>query len=122
MSVSLKLVQLNIEGSKHLDTVIPFLREQRPDVLCLQELWEHDIPLFETALAGKYFFTSHGQEGGSIIGTGIFSRWPFVRKREYQYGGSSEPLPSFNNTSVKTMHDSQRQALHPDRDSRCAHQ
>jgi exonuclease III len=32
----MKLININIEGDKHFDTVIPFLEKEKPDVLCLQ--------------------------------------------------------------------------------------
>jgi exonuclease III len=43
----MKLININIEGDKHFDTVIPFLEKERPDVLCLQEIYRKDLPHFE---------------------------------------------------------------------------
>lgn len=40
----IKLIQLNIEGEKHLDTVVPFLLHEQADVVCLEEVTE---PVFE---------------------------------------------------------------------------
>lgn len=48
--MSLKLISLNIEGNQHFDKIIPFLRTQKPDVICLQELFEVDIPYLEKHL------------------------------------------------------------------------
>lgn len=50
MSVSIKLLNLNIEGDLHLKTVIRLLCKERPEVICLQEVFECDLPLFEKAL------------------------------------------------------------------------
>jgi|GEM_PF-5115909 hypothetical protein len=36
----IRFVSLNIERSKHLDLVIPFLQAQNADVVCLQELMD----------------------------------------------------------------------------------
>jgi len=43
----MKLITINIEGSKHLETVIPFISTELPDVLCLQEVCETDCLKFE---------------------------------------------------------------------------
>lgn len=32
-----KLVSLNVEGRKHHDLVVPFLKSENPDIICLQE-------------------------------------------------------------------------------------
>jgi endonuclease/exonuclease/phosphatase family metal-dependent hydrolase len=40
----LKLVTANIEGDLHLDLVRPFLLGQNPDIVCLQEVFEQDVP------------------------------------------------------------------------------
>lgn len=41
----MKLISLNIEGHKHLhQRVLPFLIEQQPDVVCLQEVFAVDVP------------------------------------------------------------------------------
>lgn len=44
----MKLITINIEGVKHLETVIPFISTELPDVLCLQEVCDFDIVKFET--------------------------------------------------------------------------
>ena len=49
--MALSLMCLNIEGTKHLDRIIPFLKEHQPDVFCVQELLEDTIPQLE-AVAG----------------------------------------------------------------------
>lgn len=52
----LKLVTLNIEGYKHFDSVIPFLKHQNADVICLQEVWQKDIHVLEFALKMRGYF------------------------------------------------------------------
>lgn len=39
----LKLLTLNIEGSKHLDLVLPLLKKENADVVCLQEVFLEDL-------------------------------------------------------------------------------
>lgn len=47
MEDSLKLLFVNIEGDTHLKRVVPFVLEKKPDVLCMQEVLEKDVPLFK---------------------------------------------------------------------------
>lgn len=44
----MKLININIEGDKHFDTVLPFLEKERPDILCLQEVYRKDLHHFES--------------------------------------------------------------------------
>jgi endonuclease/exonuclease/phosphatase family metal-dependent hydrolase len=112
MSVSLKLIQLNIEGNKHLDLVLPFLQEENPDVICLQELCDGDISRFETVLGGSCHYTPMSRGTDDLIrGIGIISRVPIIQLFTERYGGSNEALPNFNETDVQTIHDSQRLSL-----------
>lgn len=90
--MALSLITLNIERDLHLDVVESFLKEQLPDVACIQELFEADIPRIEAALGATCFFApamrsiSHSR-GRLVEGTAIFSRLPFRFSQSYQYGG-----------------------------------
>jgi endonuclease/exonuclease/phosphatase family metal-dependent hydrolase len=44
----MKLVQVNIEGDAHLPLVQDFIVSERPDVLCVQEIFKQDIPRVST--------------------------------------------------------------------------
>lgn len=48
--MSIKIMSLNVEGSKHLDRWLSFAQAQEPDVVCLQEVFEQDIPRISQAL------------------------------------------------------------------------
>lgn len=43
----MKLISVNIEWNKHLNTVLPFIKSEKPDVLCLQEVDFSNIQDFE---------------------------------------------------------------------------
>jgi exonuclease III len=87
MSANLKLLQLNIEGSKHIELVTPFLVAQPSDVVCLQELNEPDIAGFEAALGMKCFYAPMNIEPGGVVhGLGIFSK-NFSTTRAVRYAG-----------------------------------
>jgi mRNA deadenylase 3'-5' endonuclease subunit Ccr4 len=55
--MSIKLITLNIEGSKHLNTVIPFLKTEKADIICLQEVFKVDFKLIkkELNIDGSFF-------------------------------------------------------------------
>lgn len=52
----MKLISLNIEGSKHLERWIPFVQTESPDVLCLQEVFITDLEHIAHALQMRYVF------------------------------------------------------------------
>lgn len=39
----MKFISINIEGNKHFERISPFLEAEKPDVLCLQEVFECDL-------------------------------------------------------------------------------
>lgn len=45
----MKFVSINIEGSKHFVRLFPFLKEQKPDVLALQEVFKCDLEAIKAA-------------------------------------------------------------------------
>lgn len=103
--MSLKLISLNIERDRHLNRVIPFLQSARPDVLCLQEVCQKDVPLFQKLMGGQYRFSrarrDSESEGGNINGEAIFSRLP-VRDWFYaRYAGPEEDTV-FDTSSQET--------------------
>ena len=55
--MTFKLISLNIEGIKHFDTVIPFLKKEKPDVICLQEVPKKDVEMLkqELSIKGEFF-------------------------------------------------------------------
>lgn len=55
--MSLKVITLNIECDRHLKKVIPFLKSESPDVVCLQEVFEYTVPTIKKELGLEgYFF------------------------------------------------------------------
>jgi endonuclease/exonuclease/phosphatase family metal-dependent hydrolase len=106
--MSLSLVSLNIEQSKHLERVILFLQERQADVVCLQELMEYDIPLFEKELGMRCFFagmTKHPASGRpGVMGVGILSRLPVTSTSTEYYWGDPGVLHDFDFTNATTKH------------------
>jgi endonuclease/exonuclease/phosphatase family metal-dependent hydrolase len=104
---SLKLISLNIERSKHLDRIIPFLREQKADVVCLQELLERDIPRLEEIIGpcrvygiGGYHPADAPEIGDLVGGHGIFTALPIGATGVAYYAGSLERARSRQSNAV----------------------
>lgn len=83
--MSLSLVTLNIEGDKHISRWLPVMKQLRPDVVCLQELYQADCEMIATELEMEYQFattTKMEKENGYNMslrgnwGVGLFSKQP----------------------------------------------
>ncbi len=96
----LRVVSVNIEGKKHLDSVIDFLKTERPEVLCLQEAYENDIKLFSEVI-GEYsvFVPMNVRDGGVKEGIAIVSKYPFTSESEKYAGSDLETVPVYDNSS-----------------------
>ncbi len=105
--MSLSLICVNVEWSKHLDTVIPFLKAHPVDVVCIQELVEKDIPVFEAVCGPCIGYAPNGLkeiDGGiHSFGNGIFSRKEAKIRIEY-YAGSAEVIRLDNGVSDVDVH------------------
>lgn len=95
----LRFVSVNIEQDKHLDSVLAFLKKKNPDIVCLQEVFERDIPRFEKELGMRGFFALMFQcprvsDTTEIIpvGVGIFTRLPVTQTLAQYYSGDSPSL------------------------------
>lgn len=112
--MALKLVCLNIERSKHLELVLPFIEREQPDVLCVQELMLHDIPAFEE-IAGRNFFAPttryEGDDTAGIEGVGLFSRLPMRDARALYYHGAGLPDALFIDGTPKEQYATESNAV-----------
>lgn len=102
---NIHLVSVNIEGHRHLhQRVLPFLTEQQPDVVCLQEVFEVDVPLIKQVLnmEGQYQAMANVQEVNEhqthALGRwGLLqlSRFPVVEQHSQHYVGNDNRVPPF---------------------------
>lgn len=87
----LKIVSLNIEYDRHLDRIIPFLKEQQPDVILLQEVLRKDVDILEEATGQKGVFTVQNilsfEHGDFLFGMLILSGLPILKKETIYYSG-----------------------------------
>lgn len=81
---------------KHLTTVLPFLAERMPDVTCVQEVIERDIPLFEKVCGPCVSFAPQcllERDGGLVReGVALFSKLPAKHIALVYYVGSEDTI------------------------------
>jgi endonuclease/exonuclease/phosphatase family metal-dependent hydrolase len=94
--MALSLVSINVEWDKHHDTVLPFLERTDADIVCIQELPEKDIALYEKAYGGTCIAYApvcrlQRPEGLMTITEAILTRIPAQGEVLY-YAGSREAV------------------------------
>ncbi len=105
---SLSLISVNIEQSRHLDVVFPFLSSRMPDVLCVQELYESDIPRLSEGLGGApchyapMMLRDEGEGRTAVMGIGIFSRLPVLSKATDFYHHAIIEGEPYDHTSLES--------------------
>lgn len=111
----IKFISVNIEEDKHLDKIEALFLKEKPDVVCLQEINEPDLPFFER-LIGRYSAFSpmflrepHGTPVPS--GVAIVSRLPLEGVAQKPYAGNTGELQLFDSTSEETMFNGTRFTL-----------
>ncbi len=110
----IKLIQLNIEESRHLGRIIPFLEEMQPDILCLQELNKKDIPHILDALSetATHVFTPMMQASErDVIGIGIFSSFSIRTTFTHPYTDPQGIGRIRDNTTTHTKHDTETRSV-----------
>ncbi|RJQ35145.1 endonuclease/exonuclease/phosphatase family protein [Candidatus Parcubacteria bacterium] len=111
--MGIKLISVNIERDKHLDRVIPFIQSEKPDVLCLQEVCQKDLPLFRKLMGDQFRFSRarrDTEDDASINGEAVFSRLPVREWFYYQYAGPDHDMV-FDMTSQQTRSDTAIRAV-----------
>lgn len=99
---SLRLISINIEGHNHLSRVIPFLEREKPDIVCLQEVFQVDLSVIFRNLPGAVNFAPNGilsdpdyhhmlplGEIGNVVYTNLPAK---LAKIEY-YRGRRQTIP-----------------------------
>lgn len=108
----IKLVSLNIEGNKHISLITPFFKESGADVICVQEILEHEFHLLQKELGMQGLFapmTYIGEKDKNLSGVpavegiAILTRLPFTRLEAKYYTGSHHPVPHFVGSDMSTV-------------------
>ena len=104
----MRLVSVNIEGDRHLSTVLPFVAHTDPEVLCLQEVFEDHLAYFSTypfraflAATIRRTFTTP-QRG--VFGIALVSKYPFVKSSRWYLRDYHGDLCEFDDTSATTIY------------------
>ena len=98
----LSLISVNIENRKHLSTVLPFVEERKPEVLCLQEVPEEELPKFAEAIGATHsYFAPMIRVDGKSQGIALLSRYPFSAREQY-YHHSRDEVMEFMHTDEET--------------------
>jgi endonuclease/exonuclease/phosphatase family metal-dependent hydrolase len=120
--MSIKIASINIERSLHLPRVEAFIKHHQPDVLCLQELCERDIPFFEKLMGGKLFYAPmmlHPSEQQlEPNGIGIIAGTPLENSAEYYYSGQRTPVTTIEFTHLDTANGGIQKSVKPESVSR----
>jgi len=104
----IKIVSVNIERSNHLEKVLAFLDKEKPDVICLQEVCEIDLPLFSKYFGGRApVFSAVTKEteitGRAVVhGTAIGGVIPYTRQKIYHYAGDDRVIPETDESNQQT--------------------
>jgi len=102
LSSHLKIASVNIEGNCHLERVIPFLKKQNVDIICLQEVFSNNLIFFEQQLEKKSYFCANAKltepngfrfEPLGEWGTAILTNLPVLERGQHYYFGKSQYIP-----------------------------
>jgi exonuclease III len=98
----MKIISLNIQSDIHHHLALPFLKNEDKDVVCIQEIFEDDLEMYEKELGMKSFFKPmcylesfvKGDGKEHILGLAIFTNHEAVYDFEYIIGKEDE-IPYF---------------------------
>ena len=83
----MKLISINIECNRHTDRVFNFLKKEKADVVCIQELLEDDFDLYKKELNLN----------------GVFQPWSFWKSPKYpQLRGKKQGVAIFAKEIIKS--------------------
>ncbi len=79
----MKIVSINVQKNRHTKDVLDFLIKEAPDIVCLQEVFQEDIDLYEKELKMKGVYTHNIMfriEDDTVHdqGCAILSRFPII--------------------------------------------
>lgn len=117
----MKIISINIERDLHVDTVVPFLKNEKPEVFCMQEIFEDQIDLYKNEFQMECIYKPMGlwdssksckeNKGIREFGIAIFAKNIKESKYEYIAGGedslslyiSSDRIGDRNNINTLVM-------------------
>jgi endonuclease/exonuclease/phosphatase family metal-dependent hydrolase len=103
---SFSILSVNIEGDNHLETIQALIKQKEPDIVCLQEIFQQDVTLFETQMQVKGLFVPLCSINSSTRvrlnprgewGIAIFSKLPVLELSVLPYQGELNHIPPYDN-------------------------
>lgn len=100
----IRILTLNIQGDKHFPEVTRLLADQRPDVACLQEVFEHDFFRLkrELQMEGLFLPAIDVKSGGppgykerGLMGVAILGMLPGAYDAAYYFKRRQEKIPLY---------------------------
>lgn len=100
------ILTVNIEGDNHLEKVQKLISDVQPDILCLQEVYKEDLPLFENQLQVRAFFipqsrveseNSYRLTPKGEWGIAILCKKQLLSVRYHSYFGDLSHVPLYDN-------------------------
>lgn len=95
--MSLKLIQLNIEGDRHIDKIVPFFEKEKPEVVCLQEVDENTFNLLKEKFGWFGIFAPMCKKE-YLFGVALFSILPIVNQKIEYYWKDENSIPDGDKT------------------------
>jgi len=100
----MKLISLNIERNLHTETVLSFLKKEKPDVVCLQEILEEEFVFYKNELNLDGIFQAENYVRGPKYpallgkkdGVAIFSKNIVDSGTVFYYREEENTLRTFN--------------------------
>lgn len=105
----IKLISLNIEGDRHLPQIIEFMKREKADVVCLQEVFENSLKKYKEILGMEGVFlprTKVDQERiwakreRGEIGTSILSSIKLNKSGYIYYFGNRKEIKTFDISKI----------------------
>ena len=102
--MKIKIVSLNIEGDKHLPEVIGLIDKERPDVVCLQEVFEEDFKMLVDRFNMRGFFApmvlvdrpgKPGFRKNGVFGVAMIGKLPGKFGIGYYFKRRTQKLPAY---------------------------
>ncbi len=95
--MSLSLLTLNVEEDKHLDLILPYLIDQKFDVICLQEVLQENLAQLAEAANAEAYYTPLSIINGKVWGVALLLRLDHqvLSTKEQYYKGNSTQIPHF---------------------------
>ena len=111
-----RVMTLNVELSRHLHRFVPFARHAQPDVLCLQEVVESDMPTIVegTGLSHVHLAAMarhHGTPGEAPFGVALLSRAEMSERLTEPYAGAGDGHTLLDRQSPETRVATRRYVL-----------